>query len=577
MTLSELIKYASESHSLEYLLTLPVMSKIEMTGEDGTRFTVIGKKGLYSYQDQNQNFTIRELIQLLPIQKYQFQIEFESEERDIVNEAGILRSVIQRKPELKEKLKELESEIAKDPKSTYYYAQDVIKGRFPLGESAIAQSAQWAYQYAEYVIKGRFPLAEPAIAQSAQYAYQYARDVIKGRFELGESVIAKDPKWAYWYAKDIIKGRWIEGEPVIATSAEHSWRYAAYIIRGRWELGEPVIAKDPKYIKEYSKLFFRPHEIDFKSKSLNKYNKFRDLYIHQLKIKFPEWIKIPLEFQEGYLLYRGNGGKNLNPTSKILEKWKLAKNKIDKLKIEKQAGLLTWLPEKILKYIIKNPKSVMVDSNRGDYYRAVEFWTGCIRDLRKLELPFDNVFGSILKLFTNELKSKDNSAGSEIEKQIKGKNYPEGKISIDSDDTLTNFIINYQGTKNILEVLAEKKNKLNQNIAKVMVGAPDKKVIQKMNNQLQKVEQQTDEAIQMAKNNQGFFVSSDHQQKIKKAAVEIIKDLDEINDEFDKLDPWTTYKTAGMINSFKNFVISIFKWIKSFFIKIDELKNLVRM
>jgi hypothetical protein len=121
MTLSQLIRHASESHSLEYLLTLPAMSKIEMTGEDNQEFTVIGKKGLYSYQNQS-DLTLQELIQLLPIQKYQFEIEFEQEERDILNEARILRSIIQRKPELKEKLKELESEIAKDPKSAYEYA-----------------------------------------------------------------------------------------------------------------------------------------------------------------------------------------------------------------------------------------------------------------------------------------------------------------------------------------------------------------------------------------------------------------------------------------------------------------------
>jgi hypothetical protein len=128
-------------NTLEYLLTLPPMSKIKGMARNFS-FIVTGKRGLYNFSG-HKNLTLQELISLLPDQKYQFQIEFEQEEKDLLKEARILRSIIQRKPELLEKLKKLESEIAKDPKSAYYYAQDVIKGRFPLGESAIAQSAQW--------------------------------------------------------------------------------------------------------------------------------------------------------------------------------------------------------------------------------------------------------------------------------------------------------------------------------------------------------------------------------------------------------------------------------------------------
>jgi hypothetical protein len=249
-------KIASEFHSLEYLLTLPVMSKIEMTGEDGTKFTTTGKRGLYSYQNQ-RNLTIRELISLLPNQKYQFEIEFESEERDIVNEAGILRSVIQRKPELKEKLKELESEIAKDPKSAYEYAQDVIKERFELGEPAIAKDAQFAYWYAQNIIGGRFPLGEPAIATSAEWSYYYAQDIIKERFPLGEPAITQSAEYACLYAQNIIGGRFPLGEPAIATSAKWAYEYARYVIRGRFELGEPTIAKDPKWANYYAQYVIR--------------------------------------------------------------------------------------------------------------------------------------------------------------------------------------------------------------------------------------------------------------------------------------------------------------------------------
>jgi hypothetical protein len=401
MNLSQLIKIASDYKPLEYLLTLPVMKKIEMTGEDGTKFTTTGKRGLYNYQNK-RNLTLQELIQLLPIQKYQFQIEFESEEREenILEETMMLYDIMKEhpRPNIEKQIKFLEIEIAKDPElsykhshfglhdrfplgepviatsdnwsywyacdhgkfplgepvmaknvnTCYLYARDALHDRFLLGEPVIAQSAEYACYYARDVIKGRFPLGESAIAQSATYACQYARNVIKERFPLGEPVIAQSAHLAYYYARDVIKGRFPLGEPAIAKDALYSYYYARDVLHDRFSLGEPAIAKNPPYSedlsflldgkgitkdlsKEYSKIFFKTHEIDFKSKSLNKYNEFRDLYIHQLKIKFPEWIKIPLEFQEGYLLYRSNGGKNLNPTSKILEKWKIAKEKIDKL------------------------------------------------------------------------------------------------------------------------------------------------------------------------------------------------------------------------------------------------------
>jgi hypothetical protein len=79
-----------------------------------------------------------------------------------------------------------------DPEQAYWYAKDIIKGRWPEGEAAISKHPYWAYYY--------------------------ARDVIKGRWPEGESTIAKDSQEAYWYAKDIINGRWPEGEEAIANS-----------------------------------------------------------------------------------------------------------------------------------------------------------------------------------------------------------------------------------------------------------------------------------------------------------------------------------------------------------------------
>jgi hypothetical protein len=354
MTLSQQIKYASEYHPLEYLLTLPVMSKIEMTGEDNQEFAATGKRGLYNYQDQS-NLTIRELIQLLPIQKYQFEIEFEQEERDILNEARILRSIIQRKPELSGKLKELELEIAKDPKWAYEYALNVIKGRFELGEPVIAKDAKLAYNYALNIIKGRFPLGEPAIAKDLKYAYWYARDVIKGRFPEGEPAIARDPYYAYIYAKDVIKGRFPEGEPAIAKEPYNAYYYAQDVIKGRFSLIEPEIAKDSReayyYAKDvikgrfpegepaiannsyYSKMYNDfckkcVTDLTLKSKSLIEYTK-NPMFIYECKKEFSEWKKFPLEYQDAYVLYWfENDKKNMNVNIEVLKKWKKAKELI---------------------------------------------------------------------------------------------------------------------------------------------------------------------------------------------------------------------------------------------------------
>ena len=97
-----------------------------------------------------------------------------------------------------------------DAKGAYFYAIDVIKGRFPEGESVIASSPKWAYFYAKYIIQGRWHEGEKAIASNPEWAFKYARDAIKGRFPEGEKEIARDFKWGYEYAKNIIKGRFLK-------------------------------------------------------------------------------------------------------------------------------------------------------------------------------------------------------------------------------------------------------------------------------------------------------------------------------------------------------------------------------
>ena len=64
---------------------------------------------------------------------------------------------------------------------------------------------------------------EDAIAKDAWYAYFYARDVLKGPFPLGEEAISKDPDYAHYYARHVLKSPFPAGEETIA-EANATWR-----------------------------------------------------------------------------------------------------------------------------------------------------------------------------------------------------------------------------------------------------------------------------------------------------------------------------------------------------------------
>ena len=68
-----------------------------------------------------------------------------------------------------------------------------------------------------------------AIVQHPNWAYYYARDVIEGRWPEAEPFIMQDPARAYYYARDVIEGRWPEAEPVIKQSAKWAMKYSNFI------------------------------------------------------------------------------------------------------------------------------------------------------------------------------------------------------------------------------------------------------------------------------------------------------------------------------------------------------------
>lgn len=79
------------------------------------------------------------------------------------------------RPDLREKL---EKAIATDALSSMWYAEQVLKGRFPAGEEAIAKSAYASFMYAKYALKGRFPAGEKEIKKQPSIFKMYKQDVL---------------------------------------------------------------------------------------------------------------------------------------------------------------------------------------------------------------------------------------------------------------------------------------------------------------------------------------------------------------------------------------------------------------
>ena len=108
--------------------------------------------------------------------------------------------------------------ILKSSKYSYFYAKDILKGRFQDGEKLIATNVSYACSYACYVLNGPFPLGEKIIATSAYNSLYYAINALEGPFPLGEPAIATDAYFAYRYAMDVLRGRFELGEKIILAS-----------------------------------------------------------------------------------------------------------------------------------------------------------------------------------------------------------------------------------------------------------------------------------------------------------------------------------------------------------------------
>ena len=99
----------------------------------------------------------------------------------------------------------LEQIISQHTYYSFYYARQVLKARFHLGEAAISADAWCSSFYAIDVIGGRFELGEAAIIKDSELSYLYAKDVLRCIWTPELAVMC--PCWLYTYAKDVIKGR----------------------------------------------------------------------------------------------------------------------------------------------------------------------------------------------------------------------------------------------------------------------------------------------------------------------------------------------------------------------------------
>jgi len=85
-------------------------------------------------------------------------------------------------------------------------------------ESIIALDSEWSYYYARNIIYGRWEEGEKSISTDSKHSYYYALDLIEGKWEKGEKAISTDPLYSYWYAHNVIKSHFDLCHPIIFNS-----------------------------------------------------------------------------------------------------------------------------------------------------------------------------------------------------------------------------------------------------------------------------------------------------------------------------------------------------------------------
>jgi hypothetical protein len=101
----------------------------------------------------------------------------------------------------------------RSPKWAAQYATRVLGHRWVAAEPQILTDPIAALRYAREVFEGEdWPEFEALYYQDPKSSYWYAQDIIKGRFRRAEPFIVKSPEWAYFYARIILGTPWPEAE-----------------------------------------------------------------------------------------------------------------------------------------------------------------------------------------------------------------------------------------------------------------------------------------------------------------------------------------------------------------------------
>lgn len=131
----------------------------------------------------------------------------------------------------------------------------------------------------------RWALAHNILQTHPAWSYYYARNVLRGRYPEGEAAISQDPIVAFSYAKHVIKGPWLLGEPAIASAPNSAFAYAKEIIKGPWKPGEDAIKSDPVLANQY-KEFLNKHyntttKLEENSNKSDLMNNLKSLFEHK--------------------------------------------------------------------------------------------------------------------------------------------------------------------------------------------------------------------------------------------------------------------------------------------------------
>jgi len=80
-----------------------------------------------------------------------------------------------------------EEEALKSAKDSYFYALDILKGRFEKGENIISEDAGYSCDYARYILNDRFEKGENIISKDAKYSKLYKEYICNTEKELKKS------------------------------------------------------------------------------------------------------------------------------------------------------------------------------------------------------------------------------------------------------------------------------------------------------------------------------------------------------------------------------------------------------